>query len=127
MNNGCRNMKLKIKQLIRWLYRFYRWRICLQERSFVDRKQSKRKRKQSWKCLHYRKKWLKPNQSWTIWWRRIKIWFHYMSITNWKNMISWYNIIPYYVPNNRWTIWMLNLMNGGSRHKYNSRRKWRKI
>jgi hypothetical protein len=30
-----------------------------------------------------------------------------------RNMMTWYNIIQYYVPNNRWMMPMLNLMSGG--------------
>jgi hypothetical protein len=30
-----------------------------------------------------------------------------------RNMMNWYNIIQYYVPNNKWMTPMLNLMIGG--------------
>jgi hypothetical protein len=29
-------------------------------------------------------------------------------------MMNWYNIIPYYIPNNRWTIPKLNMMEVGA-------------
>jgi hypothetical protein len=41
-------------------------------------------------------------------------------------MMSWYNIIPYYIPNNKWTIPMLNMMSSESWQSPNSRRKCRK-
>jgi len=56
----------------------------------------------------------KPSQSWMIQWRRIKIWIQCMLTKKWKNMTSWYNIIPYHIPNNKWTIIMSNPVSGGS-------------
>jgi hypothetical protein len=46
-----------------------------------------------------------------------------MSTTNWRNMMIWYNINPYYIPNIRWKIPMLSSMNGGSWQKHNSEKK----
>ncbi len=44
-----------------------------------------------------------------------------------ENMMSWYNIIQYCIPNNTWMIPMLNLMTSGSQQNLSSRKKCKKI
>ncbi len=41
-------------------------------------------------------------------------------------MMTWYSIIQYCVPNNKWMMPMLNLMSGGSWHKVSSKMKCKK-
>jgi hypothetical protein len=49
-----------------------------------------------------------------------------MSTIDWKNRMTWYNIIQYCVPNNRWMMFMLSLMSGESWWKLNSNKRCKK-